>query len=79
MVQFNTAWLQDFLGYSSFDYKEISDKLISQGFENEVSFNFLQEGIVVGEILACDPHPQSDKLNYKLKKQTNDNNLPMKK
>ncbi|MEC8064187.1 MAG: phenylalanine--tRNA ligase subunit beta [Pseudomonadota bacterium] len=63
MVQFNTAWLQDFLGYSSFDYKEISDKLISQGFENEVSFNFLQEGIVVGEILACDPHPQSDKLS----------------
>lgn len=63
MVQFNTAWLQDFLGYSSFDHKAISDKLISQGFENEISSNFLQEGIIVGEILACDPHPQSDKLS----------------
>lgn len=63
MVQFNHAWLMSWLPGTSESVSAISDKLNIQGFETEAQSSLSLEGIVVGEIVACGPHPKADRLS----------------
>ena len=63
MVQFNIAWLKEYTGLDNFVVDEVSEGLITQGFENELHTNRLSDKIVVGYVASCEPHPKSDKLS----------------
>lgn len=57
-------WLNEYVDLKGLTPKEISDALNSTGTENEV-LSELQDfpGIVVGEILKIQKHPNADRLN----------------
>ena len=43
MVQFNIAWLKEYTGLDNFVVDEVSEGLITQGFENELHTNRLSD------------------------------------
>lgn len=60
------SWLNEFVDVSDLSVKELADKLTFSGVEVEsidvVGAN-LDDNIVVGEILECVPHPDSDHMH----------------
>lgn len=60
------SWLNEYVDVSDLSVRELSDKLTFSGVEVEAietsgpSFNEL---FVVGEVLTCDPHPDSDHMH----------------
>ena len=58
-------WLNEYLDLSAVTPKELADKMSVTGIEVE-GINVPEEGlkkIVVGEVVACEPHPDSDHLS----------------
>lgn len=57
-------WLRDFVPYEG-SVQELADKLTMLGLEvDEIFHPFeLLEQLVVGHVLECEPHPDSDKLS----------------
>lgn len=60
------SWLNEFVDVSDLSVKEIAERLTFSGVEVEsidtVGAN-LDEHIVVGEVQACEPHPDSDHMH----------------
>ncbi|MBP5322116.1 MAG: phenylalanine--tRNA ligase subunit beta [Kiritimatiellae bacterium] len=61
------SWLNEFVDVSDLSVQELSDKLTFSGVEVEgietVGGVPLDDLFVVGEVLTCDPHPDSDHLH----------------
>ena len=61
------SWLNEYVDVSDLSVQELSDKLTFSGVEVEgietVGGVPLDEHFVVGEVLTCDPHPNSDHLH----------------
>ena len=56
-------WLEDYLNLD-LSAREIADKLTELGLEaNFTSRAKSFEGVVLGRVLECDPHPDADKLS----------------
>ena len=60
------SWLNDYIDLSDLSVKELADKLIFSGIEVEgidTDGPVLDEHFVVGEVLTCEAHPNSDHLH----------------
>ena len=60
------SWLNDYVDVSDLSVKELADKLIFSGIEVEgidTDGPVLDEHFVVGEVLTCEAHPNSDHLH----------------
>ena len=61
------SWLNEYVDVSDLSVQELSDKLTFSGVEVEgietVGGVPLDEHFVVGEVLTCEPHPNSDHLH----------------
>lgn len=61
------SWLNEFVDVSDLSVQELSDRLTFSGVEVEgietVGQEPLDDNFVVGEVLTCDPHPDSDHLH----------------
>ena len=60
------SWLNEYVDVSDLSPQELSDKLTFSGVEVEgieTSGPALDEHFVVGEVLTCDPHPDSDHMH----------------
>ena len=60
------SWLNEYVDVSDLSVKELSDKLTFSGVEVEgieTDGPALDEHFVVGEVLTCDPHPDSDHMH----------------
>lgn len=61
------GWLNEFVDVSDLSVQELSDRLTFSGVEVEgierVGGVALDDAFVVGEVLTCDPHPNSDHLH----------------
>ena len=58
-------WLNDYLDLSGISGNELAEKMSRTGIEIESVENFADQisGLVVGHVLECTPHPESDHLN----------------
>jgi phenylalanyl-tRNA synthetase beta chain len=61
-------WLNKFIDLSKYSHQEISDMLTTiglevEGFEEVYSLPGGLEGVVIGEVLECEKHPDADKLS----------------
>lgn len=58
-------WVEEYLKEAQLNWDEVLDKLTLAGIEVEkvtpVATKF--EGVVVGEVVECEPHPNADKLS----------------
>ena len=63
-MKLSLNWLSKFIDISDLTYKEIMDKAVKAGFEVE-SVDKIGEGtnLVVGKVLTCVDHPDSDHLH----------------
>ncbi len=60
------SWLNEYVDISDLSVQELSDKLTFSGVEVEgieTSGPQLDEHFVVGEVLTCEPHPDSDHMH----------------
>ena len=60
------SWLNEYVDVSDLSVQELSDKLTFSGVEVEAIETdgpALDEHFVVGEVLTCDPHPDSDHMH----------------
>ena len=60
------SWLNEYVDVSDLSVQELSDKLTFSGVEVEgieTDGPALDEHFVVGEVLTCDPHPDSDHMH----------------
>ena len=57
-------WLRDYVEFD-WDWRELVDRLTMSGLELEGATDLRArfEGIVVGRVLECGPHPQADRLS----------------
>ena len=59
------SWLNEYVDVSDMSTQELSDKLTFSGVEVEAVETdgpALDEHFVVGEVLTCEPHPDSDHM-----------------
>lgn len=58
-------WLNDYLDLSGISGNELAERMSRTGIEIESVENFADQisGLVVGHVLECTPHPESDHLN----------------
>lgn len=57
-------WLEQYMDISDLSMEEIADKVTRAGFEVEAMYPMSQgTNLVIGEVLTCEPHPDSDHLN----------------
>ena len=62
-MKVSLSWLKDYLKLDLSD-QDISDKLTNLGLEATFTSNAKSfEGIVLGKVLECGPHPDADKLS----------------
>lgn len=60
------SWLNEYVDVSDLSVRELSDKLTFSGVEVEAietSGHSFDEHFVVGEVLTCEPHPDSDHMH----------------
>ncbi|MBR3086533.1 MAG: phenylalanine--tRNA ligase subunit beta, partial [Kiritimatiellae bacterium] len=60
------SWLNEYVDVSDLSVQELSDKLTFSGVEVEgveTDGPALDEHFVVGEVLTCEPHPDSDHMH----------------
>ncbi len=60
------SWLNEYVDVSDLSVQELSDKLTFSGIQVEAIETdgpVLDEHFVVGEVLTCDPHPDSDHMH----------------
>ena len=60
------SWLNEYVDVSDLSIQELADKLTSAGVEVEgieTTGATLDDQIVVGEVLTCVPHPDSDHMH----------------
>ena len=60
------SWLNEYVDVSDLSVQELSDKLTFSGVEVEAIETdgpALDDHFVVGEVLTCDPHPDSDHMH----------------
>ena len=57
-------WLEQYMDISDLSMEEIADKVTRAGFEVEAMYPMSQgTNLVIGEVLTCEPHPDSDHLH----------------
>ena len=57
-------WLKKYIDLEGLTPEEIADKLTFAGVESEGVFRLANAtGLVIGEILSCEAHPDSDHLH----------------
>ena len=63
-MRVSLSWLQDLVQVNE-PADQLGERLSMAGFEVEEmdDLSLLAQGVVVGEVLACDPHPNADKLS----------------
>jgi phenylalanyl-tRNA synthetase beta chain len=63
-MQFPESWLRSFCDPQALDSEALAEKLTMSGFEVEQSVPAAPPfaGVVVGEIVAAEPHPSADRL-----------------
>ena len=63
-MKLSLNWLSKFIDISDLSYQEIMDKAVKAGFEvEEVTKIGSATNLVVGKVLTCIPHPDSDHLH----------------
>lgn len=63
-MKLSLNWLSKFIDISDLSYQEIMDKAVKAGFEvEEVTKIGSGTNLVVGKVLTCIPHPDSDHLH----------------
>ena len=64
-MKISLNWLGDFVDLDGFTPSEIADflSLHTAEVEGVEVFGAGAEGVVVGEVMSCDPHPDADKLS----------------
>lgn len=57
-------WLQEYVDLTGITAKELADRITKSGIEVESveALNKGAQGVVVGHVLECEPHPNADKL-----------------
>ena len=61
MISLN--WIKDYIDISSEDLKELAVKITKAGVNVEKVITNHIDNLVIGEVLECTPHPDSDHLN----------------
>ena len=60
----STNFLNDYIDVKDIDVKELADKMTSMGNEYDSAGKFIDtDKLVIGEILECEAHPDSDHLH----------------
>lgn len=63
-MRLSKNFLNDYIDIKNIDFKEVADKMVFLGNEYEEYKKMCDaKGIVVGEVLECSKHPESDKLS----------------
>ena len=63
-MKLSLNWLSSFIDISDLTVEDIMDKAVKAGFEiEEVTKLGSGTNLIVGEVLECEPHPDSDHLH----------------
>ena len=60
MISLN--WVSDYIDLNGIDLKELATKITKAGINVEKVITSNIKGLVVGEVIECTPHPNSDRL-----------------
>ena len=63
MMRISTNWLNDYVDISEENLHELADKITNAGVNVATVDEYDMEGLVVGEILEVNDHPNADKLH----------------
>lgn len=63
MVSINAAWLKSWFPKTAMDLDHVCQMLTQQGIETEKDETASLHGVVVGQILSVNPHPDANKLS----------------
>ena len=61
MISLN--WIKDYVDISDQDLKELAVKITKAGVNVEKVITSHIDNLVIGEVLYCNPHPDSDHLH----------------
>ena len=61
MISLN--WVKDYIDLDGEDLKELATKITKQGINVEAVISNHIDNLVIGEVIECNPHPDSDHLN----------------
>ena len=59
----STNWIKDYVDLSSVDLDELAMKITTSGINIEKIESEYIPGLIIGEVVECTPHPDSDHLN----------------
>lgn len=59
----STNWIKDYVNLNNTDLKELANKITSSGINIEAVNSRYISNLVIGEVLECIKHPDSDHLN----------------
>ena len=59
----STNWVNDYVDIKDVDLKELADKITKAGINIEAVNSKYINNLVIGEVVECYPHPDSDHLN----------------
>ena len=59
----NLEWVKDYIDISGEDYNELASKITKAGINIEHVISNHIDNLVIGEVIKCEPHPDSDHLN----------------
>lgn len=63
MMRISTNWLNDYVDISDENLKELADKITNAGVNVETVLEYNTPNLVVGNVLECIMHPDSDHLH----------------
>lgn len=63
MMRISTSWLNDYVDISDENLKELALKVTNAGVNIETVEEYNNENLVVGQIIECTDHPNSDHLH----------------
>lgn len=62
-MRISTSWLNDYVDISDENLKELADKITNAGVNVETVEEYNTPNLVVGHVLECEMHPDSDHLH----------------